>query len=122
MPLTYRIDPSRSIVVATADSALTESDIRAWRATVQADPSFSRRLNQLLDLRAVRSVSVSVPALARFAATSPFHPGTLRVFIASTDLQYELAHTFALLSEPHQHDVYVFRDLGAAEAWVTMRS
>src|SRR5689334_17710938 len=118
MPLTYMIDASRRIIVARASGVLTEDDLRSVRMLMQGDPAFNRHFGQLLDLRAATDVIVSVPAMARLAASSAFAPGVRRAFVGITDAQYNMAWTFAMLSEPHNQLVHVFRDISVAEAWL----
>jgi hypothetical protein len=118
MPLTYIIDASRRIIVARASGVLTEDDLRSTRMLMQGDPAFNRNFAQLLDLRAASEVFVSVPAMARLAASSAFAPGVRRAFVGITDAQYSMAWTFAMLSEPHDQNVHVFRDFAVAEAWL----
>ena len=118
MPLTYMIDASRRIIVARASGVLTEDDLRSVRMLMQGDRAFNRNFAQLLDLRAATEVNVSVPAMARLAASSAFAPGVRRAFVGITDAQYNMAWTFAMLSEPHNQLVHVFRDISVAEAWL----
>jgi hypothetical protein len=118
MPLTYTIDASRRIIVARASGVLTEDDLRSTRILMRGDPGFNRNFGQLLDLRAADEVTVSVPAMARIAAASAFAPGVRRAFVGVTDAQYNMARTFAMLSEPHDQLVHVFRDISVAEAWL----
>jgi hypothetical protein len=118
MPLTYVIDASRRIIVSRATGVLTEDDLRAAHMLVQGDPAFNPNFGQLLDLRAATDVLVSVPTMARLAATSAFAPGVRRAFVGITDAQYNMAWTFAMLSEPHDQNIHVFRDFAVAEAWL----
>ena len=118
MPLTYVIDASRRIIIAGASGVLTEDDLRSTRVLMQGDPAFNRSFGQLLDLRAATHINVSLPAMARIAASSAFAPGVRRAFVGITDAQYNMAWTFAMLSEPHDQLVHVFRDISVAEAWL----
>ena len=118
MPLTYVIDASRRIITARASGILTEEDLRATRMLMQGDPAFNRNFGQLMDLRAASEIIVSVPAMARLAASSSFAPGVRRAFVGITDAQYNMGWTFAMLSEPHNQLVHVFRDMSVAEAWL----
>ena len=118
MPLTYVIDASRRIIITRASGILTEDELRSSRMLMQGDPAFNRNFKQLFDLRAVTDLAVSVPAMARLAASSSFSPGVRRAFVAITDAQYNLAWTFAQLSEPHDQLVHVFREVSVAEAWL----
>jgi hypothetical protein len=118
MPLTYTIDTSRRIIVSRASGVLTEDEMRSTRILMQGDGSFNAGFGQLLDLRSVTEVLVSVPAMARLAATSSFSPGVRRAFVGISDAQYNMAWTFARLGEPHGQVVHVFRDMAIAEAWL----
>jgi hypothetical protein len=118
MPLTYRIDASRRIIVARASGVLTEEDLRSVRMLMQGDPAFNRNFAQLLDLRAATEIKISLPAMARLAASSAFAPGVRRAFVGVTDAQYNVAWTFAMLGEPHNQLVHVFREISVAEAWL----
>jgi hypothetical protein len=118
MPLTYVIDASRRIIIVRASGILGEDDLRATSVLMRGDPAFNRNFGQLLDLRAVTEVTVSIPALARLAASSAFAPGVRRAFVGVSDAQYNAAWTFAMLSEPHDQLVHVFRDMSVAEAWL----
>lgn len=118
MPLTHVIDASRRVIVARASGVLTEDDLRATRILMQGDRAFNPTFGQLLDLRAATEIVVSVPAMARLAASSAFAPGVRRAFVGVTDAQYSMAWMFAMLSEPHDQLVHVFRDISIAEAWL----
>ena len=92
--------------------------MRSARILMQGDAAFNASFGQLFDLRAVTDVQVSVPAMARLAATSSFSPGVRRAFVGVSDAQYNMAWTFARLGEPHGQLVHVFRDIAVAEAWL----
>jgi len=118
MPLTYTIDRRLKIVVARASGVLSEEDLRGSREQIQSDPAYSPSFAQLFDLSDVTDIEVSIPVMARIAGSSTVSPGARRAFVGVNDIQYEMARTFAALSEPHHHSVHVFRDRAVAEAWV----
>ena len=118
MPLTYTIDRGLKIVVARGSGVLSEEDLRGSRERMQSDPSFSPTFAQLFDLSDVTDIEVSVPVMARIAGSSVIVPGVRHAFVGVNDIQYEMARTFATLSEPHHQMVHVFRDRSIAEAWV----
>jgi hypothetical protein len=118
MPLTYTVDRGLRIVIARGNGVLSEEDLRASWERIQSDPAFNPSFAQLFDLSDVTDIEVSFPAMARIAGGSPAAPGARRAFVGVNDLQYELARTFAMLSEPHHQAVSVFRDRAIAEAWV----
>ena len=73
------------------------------------------------DLRHVSDVAISVPAMARVAASAVFVPGSRHALICANEIQYGMARMFAMLSEPHGQVVHVFRELDVAEAWLMER-
>jgi len=118
MGLSHAIDASRRLVITRASGHLTEEDMRFAQGMLQGDPGFRPTYRQLVDLRGVDSVVVSVPAMARIAAASAFTPGVRRAFVGTSEEQYDMARVFATLSEPHRQIVHVFRELTIAEAWL----
>jgi hypothetical protein len=118
MPITYVIDRGRGVVVARVTGVLTADDLYHWRAEMQLNPDFDPTHGQLCDLRDVTDVAISVPAMARVAASTVFVPGSRHAVICANEIQYGMARMFAMLSEPHGHVVHVFRELGVAEQWV----
>jgi len=118
MPLTYMIDKARGVVVAHATGVLTADDLQAWRAEMKSNPAFDPTHGQLCDLRDVTDVAISVPAMARIAASTVFAAGSRHALICSTEIQYGMARMYAMLSEPHGQQVHVFREPEVAEAWL----
>ena len=118
MPLTYTVDRGLRIVIARGNGVLSEEDLRSSWEMMQSDPSFNPSFAQLFDLSDVTDIEVSIPAMARIAGSSTAGPGARRAFVGINDVQYEVAKTFAALSEPHHQAVHVFRDRAIAEAWV----
>src|SRR5215218_3544751 len=118
MAVTYSIDTSRRLIVSRGSGVLTDDELRSARALMQGDPAFDRSFGQLFDLRGFTEIQLSIPGMARIAASSAFAPGVRRAFVGTTEAQYEMARTFALLSEPHDQLVYAFRDISIAEAWL----
>ena len=118
MPLTYTIDRSLKIVIARASGVLSEEDLRSSREQIQSDPAYHPTFAQLFDLSDVTDIEVSIPVMARIAGSSAVAPNARQAFVGVNDIQYEMARTFATLSEPHHRAVHVFRDRTIAEAWV----
>jgi len=100
MPLSYTIDRRLKIVVARASGVLSEEDLRGSREQIQSDPAYSPSFAQLFDLSDVTDIEVSIPVMARIAGSSTVSPGARRAFVGVNDIQYEMARTFAALSEP----------------------
>jgi len=118
MPLTYTIDRRLKIVIARASGVLSEEDLRGSREQIQSDPAYHPTFAQLFDLSDVTDIEVSIPVMARIAGSASVAPGARHAFVGISDIQYEMARTFATLAEPHNQFVHVFRDRAIAEAWV----
>lgn len=121
MPLSYAIDSRRRVVVTRASGALTVDDAVRVRLLLQSDPVFRSHFALLFDLREVTQVSMSFQALARLAATTVFAARARRAFVCATELQFEIAHSFSLISREHQLVVRIFNEPHTAEAWLTER-
>ena len=121
MPLSYAIDARRRVVVTRASGVLTVDDAVRVRVLLQSDPVFRSHFALLFDLREVTQVKMSFQALARLAATTVFAARARRAFVCATDLQFEIAHAFSLVSREHQLVVRVFHEPHTAEAWLAER-
>ena len=58
MPVTYRVDPERNVVLATVTGTLTIEDLQAYFSSVLTDPDVRPGINELLDFRQVTRVAI----------------------------------------------------------------
>ena len=121
MTLSGTIDVSRGLIVTRASGILTLEDVLSGRAELHSNPDFDPRYYDLFDLREVTEIRISSAEMARIAATSMFARGVCRAFVVKTQVQYGMARMFSGLAEPHDQNVFVFRDLAVAEAWLSSR-
>jgi hypothetical protein len=121
MALSVTIDVERSLIVTRASGVLTFDDVLAARAETRSHPDFDPRYFDLFDLREVTEIEISGAEMARIAATSVLARGVCRAFVVKTQVQYGMARMFSGLAEPHDQNVFVFRDLAVAEAWLESR-
>ena len=125
MPLDYRIDQERRMVLVVAVGTLTEEDFFAYQREV-----WSRKdvvgFDEVFDLGAVEDLVVSsgdrVRALADLASTMdvPGAPSRLAV-VAPQDYAYGLARMYAAyrtLKPRGEKAVQVFRSMEAALDWL----
>ena len=115
------VDIARGLIVTRATGVLTFEDVLSARAQAQANPNFNAGYNDLFDLREVTEIRISGAEMARIAATSVLARGVCRAFVVTTQVQYGMARMFSGLAEPHDQNVFVFRDLAVAEAWLSSR-
>jgi len=119
--LSVTVDVARGLIVTCASGVLTFEDVLSARAQAQAHPNFDASYNDLFDLREVTEIRLTGAEMARIAATSVLSRGVSRAFVVTTQVQYGMARMFSGLAEPHDQNVFVFRDLAVAEAWLSAR-
>jgi len=118
MSMSYIIHAGRRVVVMRGAGVLTAEEIYDAREKIRTDRTFDPSYAQLFDLRDVAQVDISLPAMARLAASAVFSPGVRRAFVCTDDIQYQMAETYSALSEPHEQVIHVFREMNVAEAWL----
>jgi hypothetical protein len=118
VPVTYRIDPGRHLVVSRAWGILTDDDIEAHYKRLVEDPGFEPTFRQLCDMMGVTRIDVSTEVLRRLARQSIFAPGTQRAFVAAQDAHYGLTRMFQVFCELEGTRVEVFRDTASGESWL----
>jgi hypothetical protein len=121
MPLSYTIDPGRRLITSRAYGVLRAEDVVEARERILRDKAFNPAYAHLYDMRDVSDIDLSIPVMARLAASSVVSRGTRRAFLCANDIQYAIAETFAILSEPHRHVIHVFREMSVAHAWLSER-
>ena len=78
MPISYRIDPSRKLVLTQASGVLTDADILTLKASLKADARFSAGMSELSDIRQIGRLDVTaagVRAMVDYDATDPSRRG-----------------------------------------------
>jgi hypothetical protein len=119
MPITYTIDLARRLVRLRIWGVLTPDELRDTYARIAADPDFDPCFWQLTDARDLVRVAASAGEVREAAEGRVFTAGTRRAIVASTDYQFGMARMFSSFASGIEQDVQVFRDLAAAEAWLT---
>jgi hypothetical protein len=118
MPVSYRLDPSRHLVVSRAWGILTDDEIESHYKRLVADPGFQQTFRQLCDMTEVTRIDATSDMLRRLAQQSIFAPGTQRAFVAAQDAHYGLTRMFQVFCELEGTRVEIFRDTASAEAWL----
>jgi SpoIIAA-like len=118
VPLTYRIDVARRLVVSLATGRLTDADLQQHQQQLQQDPAFAPSLCQLVDWTGVTDLAVTTEGLRQRVRQSIFHPGAPRAMVVSSPVQYGMARMIQTLQEFQGGTIRVFRDRAAAQAWL----
>jgi len=122
MPISYRIDPSRALVLTEAWGSLTDADILAHKDRLLKDPAFRPSMVQLSDVRRVEDLQVTrdgVAAMVQHDVTHAVHRGGHRLAIViSLDVVFGMARMYQIMSEQNDSTVGVFRTMEEAMVWL----
>ncbi len=122
MPVTYRVDPERNVVLATATGTLTIEDLQAYFSSVLTDPDVRPGINELLDFRQVTEVAIvpldlsPVGDLARV-----FEQGIKQArsaFVSSKENEVVVLALFRPLQGLLPTESRFFADWKAAQEWL----
>ncbi|MDD9933952.1 MAG: hypothetical protein OXT09_10125 [Myxococcales bacterium] len=118
MPWTYRIDPSRRVIVRTFSGALTDQDLEEHRRALRADPEFASDYDQFSDYLGVTEMRVTADMIRTLAGTRIFDPGIRCAIVAADDLAYGFARMYQLGHEDAGEHVRIFRNREDALEWL----
>ena len=122
MPISYRIDPERRLVVTTASGILTDDDIIELKRRLAADPEFKAGMRELSDVRAVTDLQVSSAGVRRMAAMdespSSTPSGYKLAIVAGSDTTFGMARMYQMFTESNHPHVAVFRNYDGARRWL----
>ena len=128
MPIEYTIDVARGLIHTRGWGYIGDKEYQAYIATLFADPAVRPGMKQLTDWRAVTHVDVSAETMRATAETvrafverqrhqPNFTNYQLAIVVAQT-VAYGMARMYQILSEDHDPNVAVFRDIDEARAWL----
>src|SRR3972149_3691406 len=122
MPISYRIDPSRKLVLTTATGVLTDDDLIRHKQRLVADPAFQPDMRQLSDVRGVTDLQVTPLGVRLMVAADEAHAPALGghrlAIVVIEDLTFGMARMYQMLAEDTTRSVGVFREIAEAEAWL----
>jgi hypothetical protein len=125
MPLEYRIDQERRLVVATATGILLDDEVFAYQRGVWTRPEVAG-FDEVFDLGGIEDLvlasSEKARTLADLASTMDVAGSPSRLaIVAPQDYAYGLARmyeTYRTLHPRGEKAVQVFRSMGAALDWL----
>jgi hypothetical protein len=95
MPISYRIDEARALVLTTATGALTDADILGLKARLQVDPRWSPGMRELADVREIDRLDVTTEGVRRMASWAGAGRGPRQTAITTGVPGYLLKESFA---------------------------
>ena len=119
VPLFYKIDTKRKLVLTTGSGVLTLADSLAHQDRLSKDADFSREFSQLIDLVHVTEVALTAEDIRQLAKTAVFSSQSRRAILVNNDLKFGLARMFETFRDLlGEKGIRVFRNLNDALAWV----
>ena len=120
MPLRFRIDGERDLVVTTADGLVTGGDLQEHALKLTSTPN--RPLRELVDLSGACKTNVSAKAVQRMATwlaeREEDRPGSMLALVAGSESIYGMLRMFEAYRDRPHLSTRVFRDTGDAMSWL----
>ena len=120
MPINYQIDPARKFVIVVGSGILTAEEMRKEQVRMNREPDLAPDYNQLIDLKEVTELRLTVEDVRQLSYHSPFREGSRRAIVVDRPEDYGLARVFQALTEPHGAELRVLYDLKEARRWLGM--
>jgi hypothetical protein len=118
----YSVDSAARVVSARASGELTFTTIVSYASRLRRDRSFSPAFSEIVDLRAVESVSLSTREVMTLANDiDPFLANSKRAFVVRNQDQINVAHLHRIL-RPQTNTIRVFHSIEEAREWVNATS
>lgn len=125
MPISYRIDVERGLVLTTASGTLTDDDILQLKDRLVRDPDFTPGMKELSDIRNIDALDVT-PAGIRAMVQQDGKDSERITFqrlalVLSDDVAFGMARMYQTLTGSRMANVGVFRDIEQAKAWLQLK-
>lgn len=122
VPISYRIDQERRLVLTRAWGVLTDDDIINHKERLARDPEFDPVIPQLTDARDIEQFAVTIAGvhamIAHDAAHASRRAGHRLALVVGTDEVFGMARMYELMGERSDNSVAVFRTIADAETWL----
>ena len=126
MPISYRIDRERAVVLTEAWGVLTDADILGHKARLLNDPGFDSRMPQLSDIRNIDRLDVTpigVRAMVDHdAANADRRAGHRMGLVVPKDVVFGMARMYQQMGSRADSGVEVFRTMEEPDAWLASLS
>jgi hypothetical protein len=119
MPVFYKIDKERRLVMTAATGPFTLADTLDHQQRLVKDPDFEPTFCQLIDLSDITSFDVNAADIRILAQANLFSFPSRRAILITSDVGFGLARIFEVLREfAGETGIKIFRDLDEAFDWV----
>ncbi len=123
MPISYRIDAKKNLVLALGSGVLTDDDLLDFRKQLVNDPAFHPDMRELSDFRSVEKHVHTTEGLNRFLEQEKEYADRLGseyriAIVTNSDLHYGFSRMYIVGVADTLPEVQVFREIDIAEAWL----
>jgi hypothetical protein len=122
MPISYRIDEAKKLVLTTASGVLTDSDILQLKSSLVSDPRWTPGMRELSDVRSIDRLDVTTAGVQMMMQSDELHARALDSYrlaiVVAHQLVYGMARMYQMLTEHSVPNVRVFRDMEEAKRWL----
>ncbi len=126
MPISYRIDKQRRLVLTTATGVLTDEELLDHKRALIVDPEFEPGMRELSDTRTIERLSVTPAGVRKMVALDQDHADRLGDYrlaiVALADASFGTARMYQMLTEANVQNIGVFRQMEEAEKWLELAS
>ncbi len=126
MPISYRIDKQRRLVLTTATGVLTDEELPDHKRALIVDPEFEPGMRELSDTRTIERLSVTPAGVRKMVALDQDHADRLGDYrlaiVALADASFGTARMYQMLTEANVQNIGVFRQMEEAEKWLELAS
>ncbi len=122
MPIEYRIDSEKELVLVKGYGDFGFEDLREFRANLVKDPLFHEGMKELADYRAVEEHHFTREGFQQFLDQEKQFINLLRDYqiaiVTNSDLHFGFARMYMAKMSDLIPNVKVFRDFEKAKAWL----
>ena len=120
MPLKYRIEENRKLIVSTAKGVVTFAEIKDHQDRLLSDADFHANFDQLIDVTTATDVALTAAHARIIADRQIVSKESLRAFVASLPHIYGLGRMVEAFHETRAKAA-VFYEMDAALDWLEIR-
>jgi hypothetical protein len=118
MPVSYRIDHERRVVLARADGRVAPEDFSEFLDALAGDAGFDPEIDLLFDLRGISGDWPPTSVVRHFVEHPIFAGSARKAYVASGDLTFGLVRMFEMMRADPAGNIRAFRDMDEARAWL----
>ncbi len=122
MPITYRIDPERNLVMTEGRGVITDNDLLEYLSKRMNDPLFRSDMKELVDFRDVERDELTMESFLEFSNQLLKYISELKDYriaiVTTSDLHFGFTRVYMSMMKEYIGDMQVFRDMEEAKTWL----